>query len=288
MAAILLFALGAQAQQPAVNGTNRTNKSYQKKKPAKPSIRVVSAFRPTCNLDSNSVGSYFFPANLGAQWTMRTISQILDVQSKVLKTDTTYSYERVTSDSNRTIQGLPVLRCASSFPYRAGGEDSAKTNDVEYYVDDSVIVAVINHSVSNSLSHILLVNPLRLGASWRDDANDTTRTRIIALDEPVTTVLGTFPHSIVVQSRQGFGELSKYFVSGTGIVKTVYRGISPRENGSLVVTTELTKVVAGDPKRSMRFRFPKVATKPILIAPSKARPSMARPSTVQKTRIKKK
>src|SRR5438105_9947062 len=76
------------------------------KKPAKkvkPSVRIrtapVNGFQPTCHLDSNSVGFYFYPANLGAKWTLRTISQILDAENHIVKCDTTYSYERVISDS---------------------------------------------------------------------------------------------------------------------------------------------------------------------------------------------
>ncbi|MDP4199750.1 MAG: hypothetical protein Q8922_04005 [Bacteroidota bacterium] len=273
---LLVSTVHAQQPNPGTQPSHVTQPSHgthKQRRPAKPSVRIMPAavFHPTCNLDSNSVGYFFFPPNLGAEWMMRTISQIMDAHSRVLKSDTTFSFERVISDSNRTLQGLPILRCSSSFPFHAGAQDSAKRKEVEYYLDDSVIVAVMNHSVSNGLSHILLVNPLRVGASWRDDADDTIRTKVISLDEPVTTSLGTFPHSLVVQSRVGFGELSKYFVKGVGIVKTVYRGLSPRENGSFVVTTELVRLDAGDPKRSIKFRFPKLVAKPIAVPKTKSR-----------------
>jgi hypothetical protein len=216
-----------------------------------------SSFRPTCNLDSNSVGIYFFPANLGAKWTLRTISQILDLRNKVLKCDTTFSFERVISDSNRTLQGFPVLRCESSLPYHAGGEDTAKTQIVEYYVDDSVVMTVVNHSITNGSNHTMLMNPLRMGASWKDVSDDTIRTSVIATAEPVSTPLGNFPRSLVVQSPGQYGTMSKYFVKGVGIVKVIFRGIPPQENETYLVTSELVALDRGNPKRSIKYRFPK-------------------------------
>jgi hypothetical protein len=253
---VCAFVTGSvQAQQKTPK--NKKQSKSQKKPELSVKLGTGSTFTPTCNLDSNTVGFYFFPANLGAKWSMRTVSQVFDAKSKLLKADTTYSFERIISDSDRSLQGLPLLTCESSYPYRAGFEDSVKKKIVQYYVDDSVVIAVVNHSVNAGLSHIMLVNPIALGAQWRDDLEDTIHSRVIAMEEPVTTVLGTFPHALVVQSRLGFGELSKYFVKGTGMVKSVYRGISPKENGAFVVTSELIKLERGDPKRSIRYRFPK-------------------------------
>ncbi len=218
-------------------------------------VQATNGFHPTCNLDSGSVGLYFFPANLGAKWTLRTIKQVLDASNTVVKCDTTFSYEMVISDSNKTLQGLPVLRCESCMPYAAGHEAEAKRNVVEYYVDDSTVIAVFNHSVSNSLNHTLLVNPLRVGASWRDNTDDTIRSRVIALDEPITTPMGSYAKSMVVESTIGFGVLSKYFVQGVGIVKTVFRGMPPTKNGVFVVTSELISLDHGDSNRSMKRQF---------------------------------
>ncbi len=217
------------------------------------SLVPQETFRPTCNLDSNSVGFYFFPPNVGAQWTLRTISQVLDDTNKVLRSDTTYSYEKIVSDSNRTIQGLPVLECESSMPYHSG--DSIKLRPVEYYVDDSVVMTVFNHSITSDLNHVLLVNPLKTGAWWKDVSSDTIRTTVIATAEPVSVPYGSFERSLVVRTPAGFGEMSKYFVPGVGIVKMVFRGIPPAENGTFVVTTELIALDRGDPKRSIRYRF---------------------------------
>lgn len=215
----------------------------------------TSGFQPTCNLDSNSVGFYFFPPNLGAKWTLRTISQTLDLQNNIVHSDTTFSFERVISDSNHSLQGLPILKCESSLPYHAGGEDSAKVQNVEYYVDDSVVMTVFNHSISSALNHTLIVNPLRMGASWKDVADDTIRTSVIATEEPVSTPLGEFPSSLVLQSPTAFGEMSKYLVKGVGIVKIIFRGLLPKQNGTFVVTSDLISLDRGDPTRSIKYRF---------------------------------
>ena len=144
-------------------------------------------------------------------------------------------------------------------PYAAGHVAEAKQSVVEYYVDDSTVIAVFNHSVSNSLNHTLLVNPLRVGASWRDNSDDTIRSKVIAMDEPVTTALGSYQKSMVVESSIGFGVLAKYFVSGVGIVKTIFRGIPPTKNGVFVVTSELVALDIGDPNRSIKRQFQPLA-----------------------------
>lgn len=246
-----LCAAQSQAQQAP------TKPKHPTKKPLITARRVEApnGFHPTCNLDSGSVGYYFFPANLGAQWTLRTIKEIFDATNTVVKCDTTFSYERVISDSNKTLQGLPILRCESCMPYATGHEAEAKRNVVEYYVDDSTVIAVFNHSISNSLNHTMLVNPLRVGASWRDNSEDTIRSKVIAMDEPVKTPLGSYPKSMVVESSVGFGVLSKYFVPGVGIVKTVFRGMPPTKNGVFVVTSELVALDVGNPNRSIKRQF---------------------------------
>ncbi|HEX5316536.1 MAG TPA: hypothetical protein VFX22_07795 [Candidatus Kapabacteria bacterium] len=246
LAAILLVPMSAFAQKRAPTS----------KKP-KASVSVVKppVFRPTCNLDSNSVGFYFYPANLGAKWTLRTISQVLDASNKVLKSDTTFSFEQIISDSNRTIQGFPVLICLSSMPYHAGEDSIAKVKHVEYYIDDSVIMTVFNHSITSELNHFMLVNPLQIGASWKDLVNDTIRSTILATQEPVSVPYGSFSNALVVNTPTGFGEMSKYFVPGVGIVKVVFRGIPPQANGTFVVTTELVALDPGNPRRNIKYRF---------------------------------
>lgn len=246
LAAIMFIPRYGFAQKPATRF----------KKPKAPvSLVNPDVFRPTCNLDSNSVGFYFYPANLGAKWTLRTISQILDASNKVLKTDTTFSFEQIISDSNRTIQGLPVLECLSSMPFHAGEDSTSKLNKVEYYIDDSVIMTVFNHSITSELNHFMLVNPLRRGAWWKDMTDDTIRSTIVADSEPVSVPYGNFSNALVVSTPAGFGEMSKYFVPGVGIVKVIFRGIPPEANGTFVVTTELIALDRGNPKRSIKYRF---------------------------------
>jgi hypothetical protein len=262
----LLLAVPAIAQQ------------HPAKKKNKPALRLKIAppkgngFHPTCNLDSNSVGFYFFPPNLGAKWSFQTISQVFDASSKLLKSDTTYSYEKVVSDSNVTLQQNPVIRCESTKPYLFGQEATAKKLETEYYIDDSVVMTIFNHSILSGLDHFLLVNPLRVGAFWKDTREDTLRTYVIALDEPVATPMGDYPKALVVRSKVGFGELSKYFVKGVGLVKMVFRGISPRENGSFVVTSSLMGLERGDPKRSVKYRF-KVEKPAVTLNPVKTKKS---------------
>jgi hypothetical protein len=258
----------AQKQKPKSQKPKSKKKSSLSLKIAPP---AASGFHPTCNLDSGSVGFYFFPANLGAKWTFQTVSQVFDATSKLLKSDTSYSYEKIVSDSNVTLQGNPVLRCESSKPYRLGGDSTAAKVETEYYVDDSVVMTVFNHAISNNLNHFMLVNPLRVGAWWKDTREDTLRTYVIAVNEPVSTPIGDYPQSLVVRTKTGFSELSKYFVKGVGLVKMVFRGISPRDNGSFVVTSTLVNLERGDPKRSIKYRFkevkPTLTVKPVV--PSK-------------------
>ena len=231
----------------------------QHSKPKSTHLHIGSAkssrFVPTCNLDSNSVGFYFYPANYGAKWTLRTISQILDASSNVLKSDTTYSFEQVVSDSNRSLQGLPVLRCISSMPYHAGHEDSVKLSSAEYYVDDSVVMTVFNHSVTSELNHVMLVNPIRLGASWKDLSNDTIWTTVTGMNDSVSVPFGRFTNALEVTTPAGFGELTKYFVPGVGIVKVMFHGIPPQQNGTFLVTSELIALDRGNPKRSIKYQF---------------------------------
>jgi len=249
LAAFMLIPLSSNAQRSA-------SRLKPSKQPAvRMSVVQPKVFRPTCNLDSNSVGFYFYPANLGAKWTLRTISQVLDIHNTVLKADTTYSFEQIISDSNRTLQGLPVLRCLSSMPYHAGEDSMAKSREVEYYVDDSVIMTVFNHSITSELNHFMLVNPLQIGASWKDLTDDTIRTTIIATSEPVSVPYGDFTDALVVRTPAGFGEMSKYFVPGVGVVKMIFLGIPPQANGTFVVTTELIALEPGNPKRSIKYRF---------------------------------
>lgn len=259
---VLSFALtsgGASAQtktSPKATKAHKTHLSHKThKSPKTPATSTRVIGRPTYNLDSNSVGNYFFPANLGAKWTMRVITRILDNHSKLIRVDTSYSFERVVNDSNRTIQGAPVVEVESSAPYKWGEELTAATQPVTYYVDDSIAMFVINHSLTSTDNRFLLVNPLKVGNHWHDKQEDTVVSEIIALNEPVTVPYGTFQKSVVVRTRTRDGELSKYFVPGVGIAKMVYRGWPERLNGIVFVTTELIALEPGDSTHGIRARF---------------------------------
>jgi hypothetical protein len=66
---------------------------------------------------------------------------------------------------------------------------------------------------------------------------------------------GDFTDALVVRTPAGFGEMSKYFVPGVGVVKMIFLGIPPQANGTFVVTTELIALEPGNPKRSIKYRF---------------------------------
>jgi hypothetical protein len=210
------------------------------------------------------VGAYFFPANLGAKWTMRMIQQVYDNRSSLMKSDTFYSFERIVSDTGRSLQGTPILQLESSVPYRFGEELTAKTQPVEYYVDDSVVMAVFNHSIASVLNRYLLVNPLTVGAHWHEKTEDTAVAVVVSMNEPVSVPYGNFTNAMVVQTAVSYGELSRYFVPGVGLVKTVFRGVPPTavpgSVGTLVVTSELMSLERGDESRSIRRRFGASAT----------------------------
>jgi hypothetical protein len=156
---------------------------------------------------------------------------------------------------------MPVVRCESSFPYKAGEDTAAKLQETEYYIDDSVVMTVVNHTLTGGLNQFMLVNPLREGASWKDQHDDTTRTFVIATKEPVSVPYGNFSKSLVVRTPAEFGEMSKYFVRGVGLVKIVFIGLSPSEKETMLVATELISLDRGDPKRSIKYRFPQTPKK---------------------------
>jgi hypothetical protein len=249
---------GAQTKLSSKSGTHKKKSHTSTKPQLSHPIAAASpkaADRPTYNLDSGSVGNYFFPANLGAKWTMRIVTQIFDNQSKLVRVDTSYSFERVVNDSNRTIQGAPVIEVESSRPYKWGDELTAATMPVTYYVDDSIAMFVINHSLTSTDNRFLLVNPLKVGNHWHDKQEDTVVSEIIALSEPVTVPYGQFANALVVRTKTHDGDLAKFFVPGVGIAKMVYRGWPERLNGVVVVTTELIALDKGDPTHSIKARF---------------------------------
>jgi hypothetical protein len=198
--------------------------------------------RPTANLDPGSVGYYFYPMTPGSYWKMRTVKSVYDLEGKLLGADTLYHRETVTTNSAPSMQGLPLIKCLSK-SFRPGQpEDSVASQEVTYYVDDSLIMAVFNNSVSHSENVSLLTTPLREGYVWPERFEDTIGTMVMSLHDSVETPAGKFENAVVTNTRLGFGELSKYFVGGKGIVKMVFNGVANGGRGKVTVTTDLMEI----------------------------------------------
>jgi hypothetical protein len=198
--------------------------------------------RPTSNLNPGSVGYYFYPMTPGSYWKMRTVKSLYDHENKLVASDTMFHRETVTTNSAPSMQGLPLIKCQSK-SFRPGQlEDSAVAQEVTYYVDDSLIMAVFNNSVSHNENVALLTSPLREGYVWPERFEDTIGTMVMSLHEPVETPAGKFDNAVVTSTRLGFGELSKYFVGGKGIVKMVFNGVASNGQGRILVTTDLMEI----------------------------------------------
>ena len=198
--------------------------------------------RPTTNLDPGSVGYYFYPMTPGSYWTMRTVKSLYDLDNKLLASDTLFSTETVSTNSAASIQGLPLIKCISK-SYKPGqSKDVAAAEEVTYYVDDSLIMAVFNNSITHNQNVALLTTPLREGYIWPERFEDTIVTQVISTKEPVETPAGKFENAVVTSTKLGQGELSKYFVGQKGIVKMVFQGPAAGGRGSLVVTTDLMEI----------------------------------------------
>lgn len=231
-----------------VAGAEAQTKKKSSKKP-KQAIGTVKApakkLRPTTDYGEGSVGRYFYPVTEGSEWTLRTVKSLYDHNNMVLASDTLFSTERVITNAAKSLQGLPLIKC-ESYSYKPGHEASA-TEEVTYYVDDSLIMAVMNNSVSHGENRALLTTPLRAGFVWPEKWDDSVGTEIVSLNEAVETPAGKFDNALVTVTRLGHGELAKYFVPEHGIVKMVFRGPEAQDRGTIVVTTDLMSVKRGEP-----------------------------------------
>ena len=239
--------LNAQSQKPAKKKQATEKKADKKANKGEPkkSISMVQGSkmaRPTTNLDPGSVGYYFYPMTPGSYWTMRTVKSLYDLDNKLLASDTLFSTETVSTNSAASIQGLPLIKCISK-SYKPGqSKDVAAAEEVTYYVDDSLIMAVFNNSITHNQNVALLTTPLREGYIWPERFEDTIVTQVISTKEPVETPAGKFENAVVTSTKLGQGELSKYFVGQKGIVKMVFQGPAAGGRGSLVVTTDLMEI----------------------------------------------
>ncbi|HET6511145.1 MAG TPA: hypothetical protein VFH43_03060 [Candidatus Kapabacteria bacterium] len=198
--------------------------------------------RPTSNLDPGSVGYYFYPMTPGSYWKTRTVKSLYDLQDSLIASDTLFHKETVSTNSAPSIQGLPLIKCFSKSFRHGQHEDSAQAQEVAYYVDDSLIMAVFNNSITHSENVSLLTTPLREGYIWPERFEDTIGTKVISLHESVVTPAGKFENAVLTSTRLGFGELSKYFVGGKGIVKMIFRGFANGGMGKIIVTTDLMEI----------------------------------------------
>jgi hypothetical protein len=229
-------------QKPAAEKSATGSKVDNKAKSSISAVQGSKMSRPTMNLNQGTVGSYFYPMTPGSFWKMRTVSSMYDLENKLLASDTMISREVVSTNSAVSIQGLPLIKCTSK-SFRLGeSEAAAKEQEVTYYVDDSLIMAVFNNSVNHNQNVALLTSPLKEGFVWPERFGDTVGTMVVSLHEPVETPAGKFENAVVTSTKLGYGELSKYFVAGNGIVKMVFRGPVGGGKGTLVVTTDLIEV----------------------------------------------
>lgn len=237
-------ASSSQSKKKPAKGTTKKPEANVEKS-GKGSIKALKGgkfAKPTANLLPGSVGYYFYPVTQGSYWKLRTVKSLYDIDNTLLSSDTLFSKETVTSNAAQSIQGLPLIRCQSLSYKRGMTEEQGRKEEVDYYVDDSLIMAAFNNSVQHGENRALLVTPLRVGFAWPEKHGDTIMTEIVSLNEPVETVAGKFESSVVTVTRMGYGELAKYFVGGMGIVKMVFRGPAGGHPGTLVVVTDLMEV----------------------------------------------
>jgi hypothetical protein len=202
--------------------------------------------KPSVTLDPGTIGNHFFPIAPGSYWRTQTVKALYDLQNKLVSADTLLAKETVLTNSAGSIQGLPLIKC-ESISFKPGMDEArGYREEVQYYVDDSLIMATFNNSVQHGENRALLVNPLKVGFKWAEKHGDTVMTEIVSVNEPVETVAGKWDNAVVTTTRMGYGELSKYFVPGVGIAKMVFRGPGANGQGTLVVTTDLLEVKHGN------------------------------------------
>ncbi len=221
----------------------------KKKKKRKKSLSIVKpgngGFHPTYDMGPGSVGSYFYSIAVGSSWKVKTVQRYYDLDNKVIAADSILSVETVTSNSTKSLQGLPLV-ITQSRSWRAGAETKVDTEQSLYYVDDSLLMAVFNNSTTNGDNRFLLVAPLRIGGRWLEKAEDSIRTEIVSMHDTVTTTAGGFGNVLVTSTKLGQGELAKYFAPNVGLVKSVFRGVGRRAGTSVVITSDLQEFIRGE------------------------------------------
>lgn len=216
-------------------------KKHRPKKSKHSDLRIavdsVAHFTPTRTFAPHTVGAYFFPAHVGAAWTLQTVQTVLSDSGKVLRRDTVMNREEVYDTAHFSLQGLPILDC-HDFAYRLGAKDTAKSN-ASYYVDDSIAMTVFNNSVSHQLNKMFLVAPITIGNRWHDTYGDSVTTVIAGYVDSVITPLGHFDSVLVTLTRRGYTDLRKFFAQGYGIIKSIFRSPGPGGHGIVIIETDM-------------------------------------------------
>jgi hypothetical protein len=115
-----------------------------------------------------------------------------------------------------------------------------------YYVDDSIAMTVVNNSVTHIENRVFLVSPLKVGNAWHEKYDDSIYCVIVSLSDSVETPLGTFDSAMVTVTRAGYAEMTKWYVQGYGLIRSVYRAPGPSSRGLIVVLTEMISLSKRD------------------------------------------
>jgi hypothetical protein len=244
LAMMLLSPSEASAQKSKKKSSSKTEKP-------KTEIRVQpgAKFTPTRTGAPGTVMNYFWPMKPGMSWTHRTVRIRMDDSGKVVATDTAFNTHRVISDSEFSLQHLPIVKCETK-GYRIGGLDTGRTV-AYYYVDDSIAMTVMNNSINHRLNAVFLVSPLREGNAWHEKYDDTAYCVIGGLVDSVETPIGVFDSVMMTVTRVGYTELVKFYAQGYGLIKSVFRAPGPGSHGVVAMVTEMVALKPPDPAENL-------------------------------------
>ena len=213
-------------------------KKKKKKKKVKSAIKVAPAsqFKPTVTGAKGTVKYYFFPTDVGTQWTLRTIQSLSDQKGRTVHSDTLFTTQQVIDSARFSLQRLPLVVTSDS-SYQSGREGIR--SESAYYIDDSVAMTVFNNSVTHGENRVFLVSPIKVGSNWPEKFEDTTFTTISAFTDSVMTPSGRFDSVLVTLTQKDFSDMRKYYAPRRGIIKSIYRSPGPNGRGLFVRTTEI-------------------------------------------------
>jgi hypothetical protein len=234
-----------------VNAQKTKKKSSSKTETPKPEIRVEDGpeFSPTRTGAPGTAMSYFWPTKVGTTWMHRTVRIRMDDTGRVVATDTSFNTHRVVSDTEFSLQRLPLVKCETE-GYRSGGSDTGRSVAF-YYVDDSIAMAVMNNSVSHRMNAVFLVSPLREGNAWHEKYDDTSYCVIGGWVDSVETPMRTFDSVLMTVTRAGYTELVKFYAQGYGLIKSVFRAPGPGSRGIVAMVTEMMALKPPDPAENL-------------------------------------